>query len=270
MNRPTENTPRDADPGRARGRRASSGLKVLLAEQERDQLDVTAYMLRRERFVVVEASDAEQALRRFKIERPDVVVVTLELPPPGGLEVLRRIRAEDRTPVLVVTGHSDREDISRCFELGADDFIAKPYVYTELTLRIRALLGRAGGPVREGPEALELDDLRLDPETHEVARGSDVVRLTPTEFRIFYTLVKHAGRVVPATRLFAYVWGSEGGAANSLRSHICHLRKKVGLDGGANGSIASVPAVGYVFQTSARAVGTAPDQTLAEQAAAGS
>jgi DNA-binding response OmpR family regulator len=226
-------------------------------------------MLRRERFVVVEASDVEQALRRFRIERPDVVVVTLELPPPGGLEVLRRIRAEDRTPVLVVTGRSDREDISRSFELGADDFITKPYVYTELTLRIRALLGRAGGPVREGLEALELEDFRLDPETHEVARGSVVVRLTPTEFKIFYTLVKHAGRVVPATRLFAYVWGSESGAANSLRSHICHLRKKVGLDGGVHGSIASVPAVGYVFQTSPRAE-TSADLTVIEQAAAGS
>src|SRR2546428_157142 len=124
-------------------------MKVLLVEDDLDQLDITAYMLRRERLTVVEASDGAQALRRFKAERPDLVVV----------------------------------------------------------------------------------------------------RLTPTEFRIFYTLAKNAGHVVPANRLFAYVWGGEGGAANSLRSHICHLRKKLGLDGGARGSIASVPAVGYVFRS---------------------
>ena len=94
------------------------------------------------------------------------------------------------------------------------------------------------------------------------------MRLTPTEFRIFYTLVKNAEHVVPANRLFAYVWGTEGGAANSLRSHICHLRKKLGLDGSARGSIASVPGVGYVFRGSvSRATGSG-EEPLPGQVAA--
>jgi DNA-binding response OmpR family regulator len=246
-------------------------VKVLLVEDDLDQLDITAYILRRESFAVVEASDAAEALRRFKVERPDLVVVNLALPPPGGVEVLRRIRAEDHTPILVVTGRNDRDDISRCLELGADDFITEPYAFKELALRVRAILGRIDGSVREAPETqLELGELRLDAETHEVARGSFLIRLTPTEFRIFYALAKSAGHVVPANRLFADVWGSEGGAANSLRSHICHLRRKLGLDGGARGSIVSVPAVGYVFEMSALPVGTAPDQPVAERAAAGS
>jgi len=246
-----------------------TGKKVLLVEADLDQRDITAYMLRRERFAVVEASDGTQALRRFKIERPDLVVVNLALPPPGGVEVLRQIRAEDRTPVLVVTGRNHKDDVFRCFELGADDFITKPYVFRELTLRIRAILKRAGGTVRETTQdRLELGDLRLDPETHEVTGDSFVIRLTPKEFRIFYTLAKSAGRVVPAGQLFTYVWGNDGGAANSLRSHICHLRKKLGLDGGVRGSIASVPAVGYVFRMSGLPAATPPEVTVPEQVAA--
>jgi len=245
-------------------------MKVLLVEDDLDQLDITAHMLRRERFAVIEASDGAQALRRFKTERPNLVVVNLALPPPDGFEVLRRIRAEDQTPVLVVSGPNNHQDTFRSFELGADDVITKPYVFKELTLRIRAILRRADGVAREETEPpLELAGLRLDPEGHEVESGTSVTRLTPTEFRIFYTLVKHAGHVVPANRLFTYVWGNDGGAANSLRSHICHLRKKLTLDGGAYGSIASVPAVGYVFRTTALpAVATSGDP-VPEQVVAG-
>jgi len=244
-------------------------MKVLLVEDDLDQLDIAAHKLRRERFVVIEASDGAQALRRFKAERPDLVVVNLALPPPDGFDVLRSIRAEDQTPVLVVGGPSGRSDAYRCFDLGADDFMTKPYEFKELTLRIRAILRRSRVAVQEQTEPpLELADLRLDPEGHEVEQGSVVTRLTPTEFRIFYTLVKNAGHVVPANRLFTYVWGNDGGAANSLRSHICHLRKKLGLDGGARGSIVSVPAVGYVFRTSSPHAATAGDAATERVAAA--
>jgi DNA-binding response OmpR family regulator len=225
-------------------------MKVLLVEDDLDQLDITAYMLRRERFGVVEASDAEQALRRFKVERPDLVVVDLGLPPPGGVEVLRRIRSESDTPVLVLTGPNDRPEILQCLELGADDFVTKPFIFKELTLRVRAILRRAGGPVRVATASpLELGDLRLDPEVHEVKQGPHVTRLTPTEYRIFHALVESAGHVVPTNRLFGYVLGGDTSSANSLRSHICHLRKKLRLDGDGRGSIASVPAVGYIFRS---------------------
>lgn len=244
-------------------------MKVLLVEDDLDQLDITAYMLRRERFGVVEASDAEQALRRFKIERPDLVVVELGLPPPGGIEVLRRIRSESQTPVLVITGRNDRPEILRCLELGADDFITKPFIFKELTLRVRAILRRASGPVRIATESpLELGDLRLDPEVHEVTQGPLVTRLTPTEYRIFHALVESAGHVVPTDRLFGYVLGGEVSSANSLRSHICHLRKKLRLDGDGRGSIASVPAVGYIFRTTPRN-GAVSSGLTSEQAAAG-
>ena len=246
-------------------------MKVLLVEDDLDQLDITAHMLRRERFAVIEASDGAQALRRFTTERPDLVILNLAPPPSDGFDVLRQIRSEGQTPVLVVSGPNDRQDTLRYFELGADDCIAKPYLFRELTLRIHAILRRAHGAVREETEPrLEFADLRLDPEVHEVERGSVVVRLTPTEFRIFYTLVKNAGHVVPVNGLFTYVWGGEGGAANSLRSHICHLRKKLLLDGGARGTIAAVPAVGYVFRASTASAGNALGDPAPRQVAAGS
>jgi DNA-binding response OmpR family regulator len=246
-------------------------MKVLLVEGDPDQLDITAYMLHRERFAVIEASDGEQALQRFRIERPHLVVVDLALPPPGGIELLRRVRAEAQTPVLVVTGRNDRLEILRCLELGADDFITKPYIFKELILRIRAILRRAATPAgRVEPEAtLRLGDLHLDPEAHEVRQGVVVTRLTPMEFRIFHTLAANAGHVVPTNRLLAYLWGDERGGANSLRSHICHLRKKLGLDGGTGGSIVSVPAVGYVLRVSA-SVQAARSDASTGQVAAGS
>jgi DNA-binding response OmpR family regulator len=230
-------------------------MKVLLFEDDLDQLDITAHMLRREHFAVVEVSNGAQALRRFRTERPDLVILDVASPAPDGFELLRAIRAEDQTPVLVVSGPNHRDEAYRCFELGADDCITKPYEFKELNFRIRAILRRSHASLPERDEQrLEVADLRLDPEAHEVERGSSVTRLTPTEFRIFYMLVKNAGHVVPANRLFADVWGTDGGAANSLRSHVCHLRKKLGLDGGSRGSIGSVPGVGYVFRWS-----TAPE-----------
>jgi DNA-binding response OmpR family regulator len=246
-------------------------MRVLLVDDDLDQLDITSYMLRRDQFAVVEASDSEQALRRLRIERPDLIIVNLSLPPPGGVDLLRQIRAESHAPVLVVAARDDRQELLRCLELGAHDFISKPYVFRELTLRVRAILGRADSFPGEVAEArLERSDLRLEPETHEVVRGSLVTRLTPTEFRIFYLLAKNAERVVPAKQLFAYVWSSDAGAVNTLRSHICHLRKKLGLEGGLRGSIESVPAVGYVFRTSARPKENGSAMLAPEQLAAGS
>jgi DNA-binding response OmpR family regulator len=224
-------------------------IKILLVEDDPDILDLTAYVLRRERFVVTEASDGAQALRRWKTDRPDLVIMDLGLPSLDGFEVLRRIREEDQTPVLVITGRKDAHDILRCFNLGTDDFVPKPFEYRELIARARAILRRAQVAQAEAAEpSLQLDGLTLDPVTYEVTWRNESVRLTPTEFRILYLLVTNAGHVVPASRLYTYVWGSEGADANALRSHISHLRRKLEIDGASPGTISSIPAVGYVFR----------------------
>ncbi len=229
-------------------------IKILLVEDDAEMLDLTAYVLRRERFVVVEASDGAMALRRWKADRPDLVVLDLGLPGLDGFEVLRRIREDDETtPVLVLTARSQAQDILRCFNLGTDDFLPKPFEFRELTARLRAILRRVRGKDQTDSEPrVEIDGLSLDPEAYEVTWRDSWIRLTPTEFRILYLLATNAGHVVAASRMYTYVWGSEGGDANALRSHISHLRRKLEEIGGeAPGQITSVPAVGYVFRRSA-------------------
>lgn len=229
-------------------------IKILLVEDDAEMLDLTAYVLRRERFVVAEASDGAMALRRFKADRPDMVVLDLGLPALDGFEVLRRIRDEDETiPVLVLTARRDAQDILRCFNLGTDDFLPKPFEFRELTARMRAILKRARAGEQSSTEPrVQIDGLALEPESYEVTWRDQWVRLTPTEFRILYLLATNAGHVVPSSRLYTYVWGSEGGDANALRSHISHLRRKLEEIGGdVPGTITSVPAVGYVFRRQA-------------------
>src|SRR3989449_3467251 len=228
-------------------------IKVLLVEDDAEMLDLTAYVLRRERFVVIEASDGATALRRWKADRPDLVVLDLGLPAVDGFEVLRRVREDDEaTPILVLTARRDAQDILRCFNLGTDDFLPKPFEFRELTARMRAILRRARvGAQGDAEPRLQIDGLSLDPEAYEVTWQDRWVRLTPTEFRILYLLATNPGHVVPASRLYTYVWGSDGGDANALRSHISHLRRKLDVGGAAPGRITSVPAVGYIFRPAA-------------------
>lgn len=224
-------------------------IKILVAEDDPDLLDLTAYVLRRDRFVVVEARDGVEALRRWGADRPDLVLLDLGLPGMDGFEVLRQIREQDRTPVLVLTGRTESRDVVRTFNLGTDDFLAKPFEFRELTARIRAILRRAQGSSYDETEVpVEIGGLRLTPDTCEVTWHEEVVRLTPTEFRILYLLVANAPKVVSASRLYTYVWGSEGADANALRTHISHIRRKLDRGGTALGEITSVPGVGYVFR----------------------
>jgi len=215
-------------------------------------------VLRRERFLVIEASDGAQALKRWKTDRPDVVILDLGIPAPDGFEVLRRIREQDQTPVLVITGRKDAQDILRCFDLGSDDFVPKPFEYRELTARVRAILRRANVAQADVTEPnIQLDGLTLDPVGYQVTWRNESLRLTPTEFRILYLLVTNAGNVVPASRLYTYVWGSDGADANALRSHMSHVRRKLEIGGGSPGTISSIPRVGYVFKRTLRSEGTA-------------
>ncbi|HEY8785696.1 MAG TPA: response regulator transcription factor [Candidatus Limnocylindria bacterium] len=222
-------------------------MKILLVEDDLDLLDVTAYSLRRERFAVIEATDGAQALHRWKVDRPDLMVLDLGLPRHDGFEVLQRVREKDTTPIVVLSGRGNEQDIFRAFTLGADDFVAKPFAAKHLALRIRAILRRSSAePLEQSEPTLVLGDILVDPEVQEVRWADSYIRLTPTEFRIFHILAMHVGRIVTTSRLLAYVWGYEGGDPNALRTHISHLRTK--LDLRAHGAaISGVPGVGYRF-----------------------
>lgn len=226
-------------------------LKVLLVEPEHELLDLAAYVMRRERFVVIEATDGTTALRRWKADRPDIIVLDLAVPGVDGFDVLRRIREDDEsTPILVVSERRNAKDLVLSFNLGSDDFISKPFDFPELLARMRAVLRRSRGTQEAQAEPrLELNGLVLDPEAYEVTWRDRWVRFTPTEFRILYLLATNAGHVVSTGRLYSYVWGGDGGDPNALRSHISHIRRKIEEIGGeAPGRVTSVPAVGYVFR----------------------
>lgn len=224
-------------------------MKILLVEDDPDLLDVTAYALRRERFVVVEATDGSQALHRLKMDRPDLLVLDLGLPKQDGLAVLQRVREKDSTPIIVLTGRNDEPSILKAFSLGADDYVVKPFAAKQLVMRIRAILRRTSSEALEQSQpALDIGALHIEPEIQEITWNGRYIRLTPTEFRIVHLLAMHVGRSVTTGRLLAYVWGYDGGDPNALRTHISHLRSKLQLGTLIAAEIIGMPGVGYRFQ----------------------
>jgi DNA-binding response OmpR family regulator len=223
-------------------------LKILVVEDDADLLDVTAYALRRERFVVIEANNAAQALHHVRVDRPDLIVLDLGLPREDGFSVLARIRAKDPTPIVVLTGRTLEQDVLRAFTLGADDYVAKPFSAKQLAMRIRAILRRtSSAPLDESRPPIDIGLLHVEPEIQEITWQGRFIRLTPTEFRILHLLAIHVGRVVTTTRLLAFVWGYEGGDPSALRTHISHLRTKLQTDT-LQARITGLSGVGYRFE----------------------
>jgi DNA-binding response OmpR family regulator len=221
-------------------------MKILLADDDTDMLDVTTYAFRRDGFNVITATDGEQALRRWKTDEPDLVLLDVGLPRINGFEVCRRIRQGSSTPVIMLTARGEEEHVVKGFLLGADDYVTKPFSHRQLTMRVRAVLQRrSGAAVPEPANELQVGELKIDMQSHEVTKGDFVVRLTPLEFRILYILAINVGRVVSSTRLIEYAWGYDGGDASMLKTHICHIRQKLKLEKGQPGYITSIPHVGY-------------------------
>ena len=223
-------------------------MKVLVVEDDADLLDLTTYALRREGYTVLSAVDGQQALARWEAEKPDIVLLDVNLPKLNGWEVCRRIRHEGGTPVIMLTAQDEEEDVVRGLTLGADDYVTKPFSAKQLTARMKAVLRRsAADTYRQAVREVRAGDLRLDLQSHEVTKGGAPVQLTVLEFRILYLLAMNEGRVIPYSRLIEYVWGYDRGEVNLLKTHISHIRKKLGIPAQGPGSIRSVPGVGYTL-----------------------
>jgi DNA-binding response OmpR family regulator len=236
-------------------------MKILLVEDDTDMLDVTAYALRREGLNVIVATDGAQALRRWELERPHLVVLDVGLPRMDGFEVCRRIRQSSSTPVILLTGLNSDEHVVRGFRAGADDYVTKPFSPRQLAARIRAIAARstsaATGGYLTGPEPareLRIGSLVIDSDSHEVRMHDRIVRLTRTEFRLLHLLGMNVGRVVSSTRLVEYGWGYDEEDVSLLKTHISHIRTKLGLSRRGEAHIVSVARVGY------KLVLTAPDR----------
>jgi DNA-binding response OmpR family regulator len=221
-------------------------MKVLVAEDDADLLDLLTYALRREGYTVMSAVDGQQALRRWEDDAPDIVLLDANLPKIDGYEVCRQVRHEGTTPIIMVTARDEEEDVLRGFRLGADDYIAKPFSARQLTARMKAVLRRSrADPYRQPTREVKIGDVLLDLESYSVKAQDREIQLTPLEFRILYLLGVNEGRVIPYSRLVEYAWGYEGGDSSLLKTHICHIRQKLKLSAGKHGGIRAVPGVGY-------------------------
>lgn len=220
-------------------------MKILLADDDAELLEVTAYALRREGFAVIAANDGAQALRRWQQDHPDIVVLDVNMPQLDGFAVCRQIRDAGPTPVILLTALNQEEQIIRGFEAGADDYVTKPFSPRQLAMRLRAIWRRSTNGEPEPARELRLGPLALDAESHEVLLAEQPIHLTPIEFRLLFILAANTGRVVSTARLVEYGWGYDGGDVSLLKTHVSHLRKKLGLPLDDLGEIRAIPRVGY-------------------------
>jgi DNA-binding response OmpR family regulator len=223
-------------------------MKVLLVEDDRDLLDITAYALRRDGFNVLAAVDGQQALQRLEAEHPDIVLLDVNLPKLNGFEVCRRIRQEYDTAIIMLTARLAEDDIVRGFQLGADDYVVKPFSARQLIARMKAVLRRRrNDSLTQMKTEVRTGDLHLDLQAHRATKGGVRVQLTPLEFRILHLLAMNEGRVIPYSRLVEYGWGYEGGDSSLLKTHIYHIRRKLRLSPKQTDGIRAVSRIGYSF-----------------------
>lgn len=201
-------------------------MKALVVDDDRVLADLVAFSLRRESFEVILAHDGEAALRRWADEQPDLMILDLNMPKLDGFAVCRRIREQADTPIILLTVRGEEDDIVRGLELGADDYMIKPFSPRQLVARVQAVLRRAG---KTSPPAVrQVGELMLDPSRREVRLGQgEAVTLTPLENRLLDYLMLNAGQILTIESLISHIWGAEGGDRDMLRQLVRRLRSKI-------------------------------------------
>jgi two-component system response regulator RegX3 len=226
---------------------------VLVVEDEESYADALTVGLKREGFVVHVAGDGAAALAMFNAVEPDVVLLDLMLPGPSGLEVCRQIRSRSDVPILMVTAKDAEIDTVVGLEVGADDYITKPYRMRELVARMRAVMRRSprAASADLNTEVLEVGDVRLDPERHEVLVRGEERQLPLKEFELLELLLMNAGRVLTRDTLIDRVWGpTYVGDTKTLDVHIKRLRGRIEDDPAHPTRITTIRGLGYRFETS--------------------
>lgn len=220
--------------------------RILVVDDDKQITRLVATYLEKAGFSVLTAFDGENALRVIRHERPDLVVLDLMLPKQDGWEITRRVRADEHLatiPILMLTARVEDTDKILGLELGADDYMTKPFNPREVVARVRAILRRAGGTLKAS-RVLESGVLRLDPDRHTVRVSDETVEMTPTEFEILRVLMENPDHAFTRGELVEKALGYEyEGMERTLDSHIKNLRKKIGSD-----HIETVFGVGYRFR----------------------
>ena len=230
------------------------GPLVLLVEDEAATRTALDRHLTARGYRVDGAGDVRSALARWEARRPDVIMLDLGLPDRDGTELIRRVRREAETPILVLSARGAERTKVEALELGADDYVTKPFGTAELLARLRALLRRAAGPAADAVGRLAVGPLVLDAPSHAVTVGEQPVDLTPREFEVLRVLLTHQGRLVTRGRLLRAVWGEAyQGEDHYVHVYVSQLRRKLAAadpDGSLRDLIVTEPGVGYRVRAS--------------------
>jgi DNA-binding response OmpR family regulator len=219
-------------------------VKVLIADDDRDLLNLIAFTLTQEGHLVVKAIDGQVAIHAFENEGPDIVILDINMPGASGFNVCEAIRQKSQVPILMLTARGAEEDLVKALELGADDYMTKPFSPRTLLARIKALLRRAGV---ESTTPLAVGRLALDVEEHTARVGEGTaVRLTKLEMRLLQMLLANAGRTVNSDRLLMQVWGHRNSGDRQLLKQLVHrLRQKIEIDPAAPQLLLTSAGSGY-------------------------
>ena len=232
---------------------------VLIVEDEDSFVDALTVGLRREGFRVVTAGDGVEALAAFDLHNPDLVLLDVMLPRLSGIDVCRQIRTRSKVPIIMVTAKAEEIDAVVGLEVGADDYVTKPYRLRELVARMRAVLRR--GPlsavgVDDGDSSdalIEIGDVSVDPDRHEVRVRGELLAMPLKEFDLLHLMLANAGRVLPRELLIDRVWGSDYvGDTKTLDVHIKRLRSKVEIDPANPVLIVTIRGLGYKYESTRR------------------
>jgi two-component system, OmpR family, KDP operon response regulator KdpE len=219
--------------------------RVLVVDDERQILRALKVILREAGYEVIEAVSVEEALDQAAVRPPDAAIVDLMLPDGSGVELCRRLREWSSMPIIVLSAIGEEEAKVEALEAGADDYVTKPFGPRELVARLGAALRRVGDA--PGEPAIEVDGLLVDLNAHTVRRDGEEIHLTPIEFDLLKTLVRHRGRLMTHRALLVEVWGPQyADDTQVLRAHIANLRRKI-EPAGQRRYIRTDPGVGYRF-----------------------
>lgn len=224
-------------------------MKVLVVEDDLALSDVVSFTLRRAGYEVITAHDGLAAVEAFEQVPPDLILLDLNLPRLDGLGVCRKVRAVSDVPIIILSVRAGDEAVVRGLEMGADDYMVKPFSPAQLVARIRAVTRRAG--VSAAPTTLTVAGLALDRSRGELLRLDDgaSVRLTGLELKLLEALMLHPGQVLPTDTLISAVWGPEGGDRTMLKQLMYRLRAKIEVDASNPVYIETVPGIGYALNT---------------------
>jgi DNA-binding response OmpR family regulator len=222
-------------------------VKLLVVDDDADLLAVVSFALRQAGFPVIQANSYGTALAEFRNELPSLAILDINLPGGSGFDLCEAIRRVSAVPIMMLTVRGEEADLVRALELGADDYLTKPFSPRTLVARVKALLRRAGLEGGAQPTPTQAGVLQLDAETLTLRIGDErELRLTPLEVRLLQLLFANAGQVVQADRLLTHVWGQRGGGDRQLLKQLVHrLRLKLGDDAEQPRWLETVPNAGY-------------------------